>query len=258
MLCYLGEMAANYFNLRVGWNPEIRDNLDLFESLGWNRVCFFSPFVSGFSVFAEEVKSLGESSNLRYYCAALVDKPVRKNARKALKEADFVYALGNMREASECWEVDMLCIPHQKEEGDYMKQRNSGIDHIIARNMAERFIALELNFSDILHTRGRERAVILGRMRQNIRLAHKYDIPLVLTTGSDNLADLRTPMDMLSLARLLGLKPDKAKDTLYSNPNRLLKKSADRRDPNVILKGLKVLDWGNLDKPKEKKMFGWY
>jgi len=247
-----------YCNLHVGWNLEFSEKPDLLESLGWYCVCFTKEFDSGFRDFLGEVEALRKDSPLKLYTGALVTKPVRRNARKALDKADLVFVEGQAREASECWEVDLVSRPEKEAEKDFMKQRNSGVDHIIARNMSERFIALELNFSDILHSRNRARATLLGRIRQNIKVALKYNTPLVFTTGSDRLSDLRSPGEMISLARVLGLSEEEAKATLSSTPFKLIEKSGDRRDPNILLKGLEVLDWGELKKPSRKKMYGWY
>ncbi len=247
-----------YCNLHVGLCPEYAEKLEQLESLGWDCVCFTKEFGSGFSDFLREVEGLRKNSPLRLLTGALLNKPVRRNARKALDKADLVFVEGQAREASECWEVDIISHPEKEAERDFMKQRDSGVDHIIAKNMSERFIALELNFSDILHSRGRSRAILLGRIRQNIKIALKYNTPIVFTTGSDKLSDLRSPGEMVSLARVLGMDEEKAKATLSSNPSRLIEKSRKRRDPNTILKGLEVVDWGELKKPSRKKMYGWY
>lgn len=247
-----------YCNIHVEWNPVYGEQLDLVKSMGWHCVCFTKEFGSGFSDFLREVEGLRKNSPLRLLTGALVNKPVRRNARKALDKVDLVFVEGQAREASECWEVDVLSRPDKEAERDYMKQRDSGIDHIIARNMLERFIALELNFSDILHSRGRSRAILLGRIRQNIKIALKYNTPIVFTTGSDKLSDLRSPGEMFSLARVLGLSEGAAKATVSSNPMRLIDKSGARRNPDILLKGLEVVDWGELKKPSRKKMYGWY
>ncbi|MEA1925080.1 MAG: RNase P subunit p30 family protein [Candidatus Altiarchaeota archaeon] len=247
-----------YCNLHVGWSREYGEKLDRLESLGWDCVCFTKELGSGFRDFLGEVEALRADSSLELYTGALVNKPVRRNARKALDNADLVFVEGQAREASECWEVDVISRPEKEAERDFMKQRDSGVDHIIAKNTSERFIALELNFSDILHSKGRARATLLGRIRQNIKVALKYNTPLVFTTGSDKPSDLRSPREMVSLARVLGLSEEAAKATLLSTPYRLIQKSRKRRDPNTILKGLEVVDWGTLKKPPGKKMYGWY
>ncbi len=247
-----------YCNLHVGWNLEFSEKLDQLESLGWHCVCFTKEFDSGFRDFLRDINALRKDSPVKLCTGALINKPVRRNARKVLDKADLVFVEGEAREASECWEVDILSRPEKEAERDYMKQRNSGVDHVIARNMSERFIALELNFSDILHSRGRARATLLGRMRQNIKVALKYSTPLVFTTGSDRPSDLRGPGEMVSLAKVLGLSEGEAKATMSSTPLRLMEKSGKRRDPNILLKGLEVVDWGTLRKPSRKKMYGWY
>ncbi len=251
-------MNYRYFNLNVGWNREYEDNLNLLSKLGWDGVCFTENYSKKFSRFAEKIKQLKESSELEIYSGAIVSKPVRRNARNALDKADIIFVVGENREASECWEIDVISRPEQSAERDFMKQRDSGIDHIISRFMAEKSIALELNFSDILHSGGRGRATLIGRMRQNILLARKYRIPLITTTGSNDIFDLRGPLEHISMGKVLGLTLEGAVNTVSLNPMKVIQKSADRKNPDILLKGLEVTDWGETEKPARKRMYGWY
>jgi len=253
-------MNLKYYDLNVGWDPVFEDKLDLFSSLGWQGVCFTEKFssVSKFGRFAKKILEIKEKSPIDIYVGAIVSKPIKKNARKALEMADIILAKNENREASECWEVDILCGPESVAKKDFMNQRNSGIDHIMARFMADRCIAIEINFSEVLYSNGKQRSIILGRISQNIRIARKYNTPLIITSGSNGIYDIRKSLDLISFGITLGMTHKEAKNSISENPIRIIQKSMDRKNPNIILKGLEVLDWGEIKKPEKKRMYGWY
>jgi len=244
-------MKHIFYDLNVGVGDE--EILKTAQTLGWDGVCLTRDVKKGDGKFCDEV------SGLDVLTGAMIPSPIRKNARKALELADMVLVEGGdesvNRKASECWEVDVLAHPERNTNKDFMHQRNSGIDHIMARFMKERCIAIEINFSEVLNSSGNSRARILGRMRQNVMLARKYKTPVVLTSGARDKWGLRAPGELMAFGRCLGMTELEARTAVC--PAALLKKVSDRKNPDIILKGLEVLDWGK-SKPKEKKMCGWY
>ena len=87
-------------------------------------------------------------------------------------------------------------------------------------------------------------------------LARKYGTPLVLTSGARDKWGLRAPGELMAFGKCLGMTELEARDAV--SPAALLKKVSDRKNPNVILKGLEVLEWGKSKSKDKKKMFGWY
>lgn len=186
-------------------------------------------------------------------------KDVQQEARRVRKDAEVVIASGNSalnRLASDCWEMDAIGSSEMHEEKDFMHQMNSGIDYVIARACAEKGIAVELRFSNVLNSSGRKRAQILARMAQNVMICRDCGCDIIITSGAIDKYGLRNPRDLMALGIVLGMTYDEAKAAVSLNPQRILKRGEDRRNPNIILKGLEVKRWGS--KPKEKKVFGWY
>ena len=234
--------------------------------LGWSGICLVKEFDSDFKSFAAEVAVAGKDSGVEVLVGALINpkgaEEVQKKARSAVEVADLVLVSGGSEEinraASECWEVDILCHPERVEGRDLMDQRNSGLDDVMVRFMAERGIAIELDFSGLLNSYGFGRAQILGRMRQNIMLARKYGAPLIITSGATDVFGLRTPQDFLSVCLSIGMDEGHAKKVLEEWPSMLVKKSKDRKNPDILMKGLEVTGWDNCKKTDRKRMYGWY
>ena len=259
-------MSRVFYDLHVDSN-DFYGLMRFAQRLGWGGVCISHEFDSGFGSYKEEINKVKKETNIDILAGAMISvkspEEVQAKARLAIQAgADLVLVEGGDEEinraASECWEVDVLCHPEKVSGKDLMDQKNSGIDHVMARFMAERCIALEINFSEILGSYGMGRSQVMARMRQNVMLAKKYGVPLAMTTGAQDKYCLRSPRDLLSVGLSLGMDEDLARKALTDHPLRIVKKSRDRKDPDLLLKGLLVTDWGASENSKRKKMSGWY
>lgn len=208
-----------------------------------------------------DLNGIGDTADFgwtRSVIPRVVMKDILREARKNRQE-EVVIAGGNdnaNRLASDCWEVDMIGSPERHNERDFMHQMNSGIDYVIARACAEKGIAIEFRFANVLGSRGRKRAQVLARMAQNVRICRKAGCDMVITSGSRDNHGLRAPRDLIAFGIVIGMSLKEAKAAVSENPGRILKRSGDRKNPDIILKGLEVKKWAS--KPKAKKTYGWY
>ena len=201
--------------------------LDASKRFGWHGSCILG----------------GSSKGTGQLISALISprKPgdVQDMARQALEYADIIMVAGGDEEinraASECWEVDVICHPERVSGKDPLDQKNSGIDDVMARFMAERGIAIEICLSELLSCYGVVRAQLMGRMRQNIMLAKKYKTPIIITSGARDRFGMRAPQDLCSLGITLGMDPGMAKKAVSDYPAMLIKKSR-----STILPRLKI------------------
>ncbi len=257
-------MKHRYYDLHI--NAEnLEEKIKFAEYLGWDGICLVKEFDRNFSSFYDEVRKLKRKADIEILIGAQITgktkKEVSKEARASLEYADIILANGSssrVRSVAECWEIDILCYPEKGAEKDFLDYKNSGMDHTIARLMAERFIALEINFSEILNSYGILRSQVIGRMRQNLILAKKYSVPVILVSGAREKYDMRSPRELIAIGMSTGMKEEDAKKALEENPLRIIKKSRDRKDPAVIMKGLEVVRWGGQKPVEKKRMYGWY
>jgi len=220
---------------------------------GWGGVVVAGKFDKNFKDFSKKVGADCLS-------AALIEKDITKSARRALDAgADLVYVAGGSdevnRQAVECWEVDVLLHPEKGAEKDFMDAKNSGLDAVMAKMMAEKGIMLGIVLADILEVSGGKRVQTLGRIRQNLMLSKKYGIKVVYCSGAKNEYDLRGPKDVSALFGLLGC--ENPLNAVSKNPGLLFQKALDRNDPNILTKGLRVVSWGDDKPPEKKKKYGW-
>ena len=185
-------------------------------------------------------------------------KDIQQDSRRARK-SELVMVQGDdktLRLASDCWELDLIGSPEMHNDKDFMHQMNSGIDYVIARACAEKGIAIEFCFANVLNSHGRKRSQILARMAQNVQICRYSGCDMVITTGATEIYGSRLPRDLMAFGIVLGMSQEEAKNAISMNPKRILDRSARRMDPNIILNGLEVKKWAS--KQKEKKIYGWY
>lgn len=233
------------------------------KAAGWAGACILSSGGTG----SKRTEEISVDVSLQIMSGALIvpknPDSVQKMARCALESgADLVYVAGGdeaiNRAASECWEVDVICHPERVTGKDLLDQKNSGLDDVMARYMTERGIAMEICLAELLSCYGVVRSQVMGRMRQNIKLAKKYGTPIIITSGAGNPLGMRSPQDLYSLGISLGMDPFMAKASVSGFPAMLIKKSVDRRSPGVLLAGLEVASWGGSAENAKKKLSGWY
>ena len=107
------------------------------------------------------------------------------------------------REAVSSSNVDILLDPHLGKRYDAMHQRDSGLNHVLCTLAKEHNVAIGFSFAVVLHAHNR--AKLLGRMMQNIRLCRKYKVRIVIGSFAKEQSDARNVKDMQSFFRVLGM-----------------------------------------------------
>lgn len=104
--------------------------------------------------------------------------------------------------------VNFLVLNH-KNKKDKLKQQDSGLNHVLCNIARENNIAFIFDFSEILNSRGKERALILARWMQNIDLMKKAKnkIKIINQEGRD-------ARDLFAFLLTLGMKTDTAKESI--------------------------------------------
>jgi|TARA_B100001971_G_C18108624_1_gene492933 ribonuclease P/MRP protein subunit RPP1 len=112
--------------------------------------------------------------------------------------------------------VDILAHPD-------FRRKDSGVDSIIARAASENKVAIEINLGRIINSRGLNRIHLIKNLRKNFMLATKYNAPLVATTESRSLYELRGGDGIFHLLSLLGFNEKAAIDAMYNVPKKILR-----------------------------------
>lgn len=169
----------------------------------------------------ENLEGLGFSEVRRIKVISAETKP---ELSKRLKKGMINVVLGGRlnRQILEDRRVDILLSPENGIKEDSLHQRNSGLNHILCNLANKNNIAVAFNFNDVLKSRNIERAKILGRMMQNVRLCRKYKVKMILASFAKDKYEMRSQRDLVSFALTIGMTADEARKSL-SNINEIIK-----------------------------------
>ncbi len=85
------------------------------------------------------------------------------------------------------------------ERKDFMHHRNSGMNHMHAAMMAEKNVIYGFPVAALVHAEEKLKGEIVGRLRQNIALAQKYKVKVVLASFASDPMDMRNGKDVWCL-----------------------------------------------------------
>lgn len=89
-------------------------------------------------------------------------------------------------------QIDALLII-QSDRKDFMKQRNSGFNHVMAKVAKKNKVVIGICLDEIITKKEKEMAEILARVRQNIKICNKNKLRMkfVESEYSRNIYDLK-------------------------------------------------------------------
>lgn len=90
---------------------------------------------------------------------------------------------------------------------DRQKQRESGLDHVMARLAKKNDVAIGVNLREILTANKKDKAEILARISQNVKLCNKNKLKMVFIDSGE-----KDALDLKSLGSVLGMPTWMMKD----------------------------------------------
>lgn len=109
------------------------------------------------------------------------------------------------RKILESKKVKMLILSH-KDKRDRLKERNSGLNQVLCKLARENNITLAIDFNELREEEKKERAKILARIIQNIKLIKKFRNKLIIINRPEDKQSLQ------ALLRILGANTKLAKE----------------------------------------------
>jgi len=121
----------------------------------------------------------------------------------------------NMRLVMESGNIDVMYGAEELEKRDRLHCRMGGLNHILCKLARENNIIIAFSFSSLLSVYCIKRSIILGRMRQNIRLCRRYNNLICLASFATKPYDMRSPLDLMAFGALIGMHPSEAKKAIF-------------------------------------------
>ena len=117
-------------------------------------------------------------------------KKINENKNKQIIFSSYEDELN--RKVLEKLKIDVLLL-NQSGRKDFQKQRNSGFNQVLSKIAKNKEILIGINLDEMIYSKGKEKADILARVRQNIKLCNKNKLRMKFFSEkySRNLCDLR-------------------------------------------------------------------
>ena len=104
------------------------------------------------------------------------------------------------RKVLEKEDIDVLLIK-LSDRKDFMKQRNSGFNQVLAKIAKKKDVVIGIDFDEIVEADDRSKALILARVVQNIKLCNKNKLNMKFIAQKHN----RNVHDLKALGLVLGM-----------------------------------------------------
>ncbi|MFH1669445.1 MAG: RNase P subunit p30 family protein [Candidatus Woesearchaeota archaeon] len=147
-----------------------------------------------------DVSGLQKETKLKISSGVLC-LPGKVNKYKG-KTTTLVRAPGDQEKIRNIIEQDKPDILFGLEQGarkDFFHHRASGLNHVMAELMAKNGVAMGISFSDLLKAKPWDRAVYIGRIRQNMKLARKFKFEVRIGSFGTSCWELRSLIDINSI-----------------------------------------------------------
>jgi len=162
---------------------------------------------------------------------------LKKKVQKSQRNADIIMVRGGdlkvNRAACEERSIDILSQP-------YRSRRDTGINHILAKKAAENNVAIEINLKTLLNTNLRYRYRIISQFRHIVGLQRKFNFPLIISSNANSKYDLKTPRDIIALAKCFGMTFEESFDAISRIPKDIIETN-NKRD-SFIVDGVRTVE----------------
>jgi len=105
-------------------------------------------------------------------------------------------------------------------------------------------VSLEFDLAPLLYLQGYRRVRLLSKMRDEAFTAKKYGVPIILSSGANNVNLLRKPEDYASLSYLFGLDLSDARKSLSDSPREIIERNRRKLSSNYVAPGVYVIRRG--------------
>ncbi len=179
---------------------------------------------------------------------------IRKIIGKYREKSNYISCLGGdlkvNRSVCENRRIDVLSRP-------YYKRRDSGMNHVLAKEAQRNNVAIELCFKDILNNHLKYRANVISSFKEILMFHRKFKFPLILTSDSKSIYDVRSTRDIAAFFKSIGFTNEEIYNGFYYYPKQIVDFNKERK--SMIVKGVKLIDgddftdtYDNLDSDLEE------
>ena len=205
---------------------------------GWSHINFSynqNDYPDALNFKKELISELSEDITIDYTLEIKSNNinEIRKIVNKFRNDSSCISVAGGdlkvNRAVLENIKVDVLSRP-------YFKRYDSGINHVLAKEALKNNVAIELCFKDVLRTYLSHRSKVISNFKDIYTLYRKYGFPLILSSRSESIFDIKTTHDFVAFFKQTGLSDEEIENS-FKSASDILDYNNDR--DNLIFKGVR-------------------
>lgn len=200
----------------------------------------------------DEIKQIFKEYGLDLIVRADINENTPKQLKQALRKlrrevdviAVFCKNLNVARLAARDRRVDLLSFSIKNWKKNFFDKSEA---HLALQGES----ILEVNLNPIIKAKTHgERIQAIRIYSENIRIAKRYNVPIIVTSGASSIYEMRAPRELAALATLLGLTDFEARESLSNIPLSLIKKNREKLSDLYIMPGVKIIKRGDINDKK--------
>jgi ribonuclease P/MRP protein subunit RPP1 len=164
------------------------------------------------SIFLKKVKSKTEVLK-NEDCDGFLIESSEKEARRIIESlrgtGKIIAIVGESdafnRRAIETLKIDYLISPEKGDKKNTLKQRDSGLNHVLAKEAARKNISIVVDMGEVCKLGGREKALRLERVIQNIKICRKANCKIKIANLSTDKKNIKDEKGRISFGVSLGM-----------------------------------------------------
>ena len=189
-------------------SEDIKKTADLAKELGWNGLVFVRKWNRGkLENFAKEVKKI---KKINVSIGVIIDtkraSDMQKTVKSIRKQTELIIVAAK--------ELNFNRVVVETPEVDILSGKDIQLNHVMCELAKKNNVAIEFNFHDLITSYKKTRERVFMNMIENAKFIRKYKTPFIITAGAMDPWDLRSPFDLLSFGRLLGLQDPQIKKAM--------------------------------------------
>jgi len=202
--------------------------LEMAKKLGYDSICFLYDRIGDKT--KEKIAGLGKKNDVHVYFGSVYGNPANRQSDVVLGDVEKI----NAADAIVDKRIDAVFGFEKLKASDRTHHKVSGLDHVLCTMAAEKKKIIVIDFGHILKAKGHARAVMIGRIKQNIMLCKKYKAKVAIASFASSPLHLRSPHDLASFIDVLGGDERKA----LVNFEEKIMENIKKRSPDYIAEGI--------------------
>jgi RNase P/RNase MRP subunit p30 len=172
--------------------------IDIAKKLGIRSICFIYGIKTKNDInkINNKIKNIKNKTQIKLFTGIITDI---NNIKKIRRFADLtlIQASQKSREIIEKARPDIIYNLENAKRKDFIYSRNSGLNQVLCKVAKKNDVMIGISINNILKSKGKN--ILLGRIKQNIRLCQKYKTKIAIASFAKDPYEMRSQYELRSL-----------------------------------------------------------